>query len=117
MSPIALDKNKPEDAIADPIADLKAMAAREPLPQYPDPVAPDFMYDFKYNHPLPTHGAEGIEAPKDTDATSVATETVEKLGKVLTAGDAEGFANLFMEHGECSSTRSARKDSDSRRLA
>ncbi|KAM0746219.1 putative flavin-containing monooxygenase [Meredithblackwellia eburnea MCA 4105] len=57
------------------------------------------MYKFKYSHPLPTHGTEGVEVPANTDAAKVASELLDKLSKTLGAGDAKSFADLFLEHG------------------
>ncbi|TDZ31472.1 hypothetical protein C8035_v001365 [Colletotrichum spinosum] len=56
-------------------AQVNGAAAERP------PVADDYMYDFKYNHPLPTTDVLGVQIPRDC------------------ARDAKAFADLFLEHG------------------
>lgn len=75
------------------VKDVKLEATAKP------PVADDYMYDFKYNHALPTTDVLGIEIPADCDAQKEAEALVTRLSKVLGEGDAQGFANLFLEHG------------------
>jgi len=85
------------------VADLKAKIVdnhveidKTPVP----PVADNFMYDFKYNHSLPTIDALGTDVPADTDAAKVA----EQLGAVVSSAwennSAEDFAELFLEYGQ-----------------
>ncbi|CAN9316861.1 unnamed protein product [Alternaria alternata] len=64
------------------------------------PVADDFMYDFKYNHPLPTTEILGIDIPADCNAQLEAEGIVEKLSTVMRKGDANAFADLFLDYGE-----------------
>jgi hypothetical protein len=64
------------------------------------PVADDFMYDFKYNHPLPTTDILGIDIPADCNAQLEAEGIVEKLSTVMRQGDANAFADLFLDYGE-----------------
>lgn len=64
------------------------------------PVADDFMYDFKYNHPLPTSDVLGIEVPSDCDAQHEAEAIVAELSRVMGDGDAEAFTSMFLEYGE-----------------
>jgi hypothetical protein len=101
MSPIAV--NEPNHHVVD-VAALKASARaseRPPLPQWPDAVSPDYMYKFKYQHPLPVHGkGVGVEIPQDVDARSAALEIVARLSDAWSQGDAEAFTDLFLEHGE-----------------
>ncbi|KAM0750595.1 putative monooxygenase protein [Meredithblackwellia eburnea MCA 4105] len=106
MSPIALNDNvaaATQGSEADArLLNLKEAAKvhlRKPLPDHGEPVKKDYMYAFKYNHELPTHGAEGVEVPATTDATAVAQDLVARLSKTLGAGDAKGFAGLFLEYG------------------
>jgi hypothetical protein len=108
MSPVAVHTQEPLFP-TDPTAKLKADARVSkqnrhndtmPLPVYPEPVTRDYMYKFKYNHPLPTHGAGAIEIPEATNPRDVAQEIVSQLSQALTSGDAEQFSGLFMEHGE-----------------
>ncbi|KAI1455145.1 FAD/NAD(P)-binding domain-containing protein [Annulohypoxylon moriforme] len=63
------------------------------------PVADDYMYDFKYNHTLPTSDVLGIEVPIDCDAQKEAEAIVARLADVLGKGDAQGFADMFLEYG------------------
>lgn len=75
------------------VRDVKFEATAKP------PVADDYMYDFKFNHPLPTSDVLGVEIPADCDAQKEAETIVNRLAEVLGAGDAQGFANLFLENG------------------
>merc|ERR1711939_1129874 len=63
------------------------------------PVADDFMYDFKYNHELPTTDVLGIKIPGDCDAQKEAESIVPQLSKVMGDGDAQGFTDMFLEYG------------------
>ncbi|KAL2682330.1 hypothetical protein Neosp_006780 [[Neocosmospora] mangrovei] len=63
------------------------------------PVADDYMYDFKYNHALPTTDVLGIEIPADANPQKEAQGIVDNLSKVLAKGDAQGFADLFLDYG------------------
>ncbi|KAK5455823.1 hypothetical protein LTS15_005140 [Exophiala xenobiotica] len=84
------------------IADLKAKVIVDHVEVdevAPGPVGDDFMYDFKYNHSLPTASALGIEIPDDCDAQKAAEEVVADLSKAMGDGDAEAFTNLFLEYG------------------
>ena len=64
------------------------------------PVADDYMYDFKYNHALPTSDVLATKIPADCDPSRAAKTIVTCLSNVLGQSDAEGFANLFLAHGE-----------------
>lgn len=75
------------------ISDIKLEATAKP------PVADDYMYDFKYNHELPTTDALGIEIPADCDAQKEAETIVSDLSKVLGSDDAQGFTDMFLEYG------------------
>ena len=66
----------------------------------PPPVADDFMYDFKYNHELPTAEILGVQVPTDCDAHKEAEGIVSRLEEVMANGDAQGFADLFWEFGK-----------------
>ena len=65
----------------------------------PPPVADDYMYDFKYNHALPTTDALGIEFPKDCDAQVEADGIVKRLSDALGSSDAGAFTEIFLEYG------------------
>jgi hypothetical protein len=67
--------------------------------QDPPPVADDYMYDFKYNHPLPSTGLLGIEISQDCNAQIEAGNIVESLSAALGVADAEAFTSLFLDYG------------------
>jgi hypothetical protein len=85
-----------------PATTLTATSASVDVP----PVADDYMYDFKYNHPLPTADVLGVKIPKDSDAQYEADKLVQSLSAALHTANAEAFAGLFLEHGKvmCQST-------------
>lgn len=65
------------------------------------PVADNFMYDFQYNHDLPTIGRFGVvDIPATYDATEEATGIMSRLSEVMSNGDAPGFADLFLDFGK-----------------
>ena len=64
------------------------------------PVADNFMYDFKYNHALPTNEVLGTEIPADCDAQKEADAILARLSAVMGNGDAQGFTDMFLEYGE-----------------
>ena len=66
----------------------------------PPPVADDYMYDFKYNHPLPTSDVLGISVPIDCNASKEAGDILTLLSRAMEERDAEAFADLFLEHGK-----------------
>ncbi|KAH8655831.1 hypothetical protein BX600DRAFT_401790 [Xylariales sp. PMI_506] len=57
------------------------------------------MYDFKYNHALPTTDVLGVRIPQDCNAQSEAEGIVKLLSDALGAGNAEAFADIFLESG------------------
>ncbi|KAI6750445.1 hypothetical protein HG530_014726 [Fusarium avenaceum] len=75
------------------VDDVKLKATAKP------PVADDFMYDFKYNHALPTTDVLGVEIPADTDAQKEAQGIVDNLSNTLAKGDAQAFTDLFLDYG------------------
>lgn len=74
----------------------KKQYALEPNP----PVADDYMYAFKYNHELPTIDVLGVDIAADINPQKEAEGIVDELSKTLGSGDANGFANLFLDYGE-----------------
>lgn len=102
MAPIAIDEVAIEHKIN--VADLKAKVRVKDvelqLPSYHPPVADDYMYDFKYNHALPTSDVLGITIPDDCDAQTEAEAIVAHLSEVMGQGHGEKFANLFLEYGK-----------------
>lgn len=91
----AIDSNASIDLLKEKVgaSDLKLEATAKP------PVADDFMYDFKYNHPLPTPKALGIEIPVDTDAQAEAEAIKSKLSEIFAQRDAKRFSELFLDCG------------------
>lgn len=84
------------------IADLKAKVVSghvELEADHKPPVADDFMYDFKYNHALPTIEALGTDVGEDVDAQAEAENLVKTLEQILGQGDAAGFAEMFLDYG------------------
>lgn len=69
----------------------------------PRPVADDFMYDFKYNHDLPTADVLGVEVPTDCDAQREAENIMASLSKATSKEDPVAFTDLFFDHGKTSS--------------
>ncbi|KAL2834081.1 hypothetical protein BJY01DRAFT_259666 [Aspergillus pseudoustus] len=67
--------------------------------QVSKPVADDFMYDFKYNHSLPTVDVLGVEIPVDCDAWKAAEGIVARLSAATAEEDAQDFARLFLDYG------------------
>ncbi|KAL4886090.1 hypothetical protein BJY04DRAFT_229266 [Aspergillus karnatakaensis] len=67
--------------------------------QVQKPVADDFMYDFKYNHSLPTIDVLGVEVPADCDAQKEAEGTISRLSAATSVGDAQAFTDLFLDYG------------------
>ncbi|KAJ5690895.1 hypothetical protein N7462_005287 [Penicillium macrosclerotiorum] len=63
------------------------------------PVADDFMYDFRYNHSLPTTDILGITIPTDCDARKEAEGIVTCISTATSEGDAKSFAELFLDYG------------------
>lgn len=65
------------------------------------PVADNFMYDFQYNHDLPTIGRFGVvDIPATYDAREEAMGIMSRLGEAMGNGDAPGFADLFLDFGK-----------------
>ena len=84
------------------IADLKAKVVDdhvEVVQDHKPPVADDFMYDFKYNHSLPTLDVLGTDIAEDVDAQAEAIILVDHLKQCLGQGDAPGFAEMFLDYG------------------
>ncbi|KAL4970487.1 flavin-containing monooxygenase [Aspergillus stella-maris] len=82
--------------------DLKAQVVVNELDTTtPDksPVADDFMYDFKYNHALPTSDVLGVEVPTDCNAEKEAGSIVARLSEAMRGGDAQEFTNMFWDYG------------------
>lgn len=63
------------------------------------PVDDNYMYDFRYNHSLPTIDSLGIEPPQDVDVEQVAGELASQLSDIWSAGDADAFAGMFLDYG------------------
>ncbi|RSH82839.1 hypothetical protein EHS25_005829 [Saitozyma podzolica] len=88
--------------VPDVIADLKAKVVNghvevEQTPK--PPIADNYMYDFKYNHALPTIDALGLDIPADVDSEKQAQALTTRLAEVLGSGDAQGFTDMFLDYG------------------
>ncbi|XRM48097.1 hypothetical protein ABZX51_011038 [Aspergillus tubingensis] len=83
------------------MTDIKAKAVVKELECHPSkpPVDDNFMYDFKYNHVLPSSDVLGIEVPTDCDAQREAEDIVARLSQTMGAGDAQAFAEMFLPYG------------------
>jgi hypothetical protein len=81
-------------------ANLQSESAVLNHDQVPKPVADDFMYDFKYNHSLPTTDILGVKIPTDCDAQKEAEGIVARLSRATSEGNAQAFAGLFLDYGE-----------------
>ncbi|KAA8642658.1 hypothetical protein EYZ11_011570 [Aspergillus tanneri] len=78
------------------VADLKTQVL---VNQLEPPVADNFMYDFRYNHALPTSDVLGIEIPPNCDAKREAETIVASLSETMGTAHAQAFADMFLEHG------------------
>lgn len=97
MSPTAVLDANPEVHIAD----LKAKIVEGHVElEVKPPLADNYMYDFKYNHQLPTLEFLGRDVPADVDAQHEAQLLIDELSRTLGAGDAQGFADLFVDYGQ-----------------
>ncbi|WWC60719.1 uncharacterized protein I303_103295 [Kwoniella dejecticola CBS 10117] len=97
MAPVAVLEN-----VNSSPADLKAKVVEghvevEKNPKLP--LADNYMYDFKYNHPLPTVEALGQSIAENVDPAQEAQALLGQLSDVLGQGNAAGFADLFLESG------------------
>ena len=66
----------------------------------PVPVADDFMYDFKFNHALPTTDALGAEISPDSDANQIAESLAAELSTAWSSETGDHFAGMFLDYGE-----------------
>ncbi|KAJ0417662.1 hypothetical protein BJY00DRAFT_325477 [Aspergillus carlsbadensis] len=82
-----------------PNADLDLENAAFNHDKVAKPVTDDFMYDFKYNHRLPTTDILGVDIPKNCDAKKAAEGIVARLSTATTEANAQAFADLFLDHG------------------
>jgi len=99
MAPIAYLEPQAVEKIEFADVKTKSVASHVELNPTPKPVADDFMYDFKYNHPLPTTDVLGLDIPIDCDAQKEAEAVMATLSDVMGNGDAQGFADLFLDYG------------------
>lgn len=101
MAPIAIIDKELEAAQVNNIADLKAKVVVDHVEREvtPPPVADDFMYDFQFNHSLPTYGHGAVEIPEDCDAQVEAESIIHNLSLAMGSGDAQAFTALFLEFG------------------
>ncbi|KAJ4294208.1 hypothetical protein N0V90_007898 [Kalmusia sp. IMI 367209] len=100
MAPIAVHESVIDHKVD--MADLKAKVIVNDIELETTPKAPlpdDFMYDFKYNHPLPTSTILGIDVPAHCDARQEAESIVAGISEVMGKGDARRFTEMFWEYG------------------
>lgn len=98
MSPVAIDQHSPINDY-DAISTLKAqVATAHAAVNEKKPVADNFMYDFKYNAPLPLLGVEAIDVDEAIFQSQV-NVLVDKLSTSLKSQNAENFASLFLPNG------------------
>lgn len=68
------------------------------------PVADDYMYAFKYNFPLPTHGnGKDVLNFSEDDAShreEIAHRFIKQLEQVIQSRDSRAFSELFYYSGE-----------------
>jgi hypothetical protein len=97
MPPTAIiETQSPADVVAD--LNTKVASAEEEktaLPALPD----NYMYDFKYNHALPTIETLGCDIAADADATKEAEAITARLAEILSQGDMAAFTDLFLDYG------------------
>lgn len=106
MAPISLQAAHDVDHIADLKAKLVDNHVEvEAVPR--GPVSDDYMYDFKYNHELPTTTLLSRDVPPNVDAFAVAMTLRGALSSLWSSGDALGFTDLFLDYGEFLSPRYA----------
>ncbi|KAM0261466.1 hypothetical protein ACHAPA_009786 [Fusarium lateritium] len=82
-----------------PLANPKSKTVVLDHDNVPKPVADDFMYDFKFNHCLPTTDILGLDIPTDCNAQKEAEDIVARLSEVTAKADAHAFSDLFLEYG------------------
>lgn len=99
-SPVFVDANN-TTASQGAIPDLKAkmVDGHVEVQKDPPPVADNFMYDFKYNHALPTLDVLGVSIDESTDPMAEALELREQLESALSSGNAAAFADMFLPYG------------------
>ncbi|KAL5338331.1 hypothetical protein BJX70DRAFT_367293 [Aspergillus crustosus] len=85
-----------EGAGADLLPDSAVQHNRDKVSK---PVADDFMYDFKYNHSLPTTEVLGTDIPTDCDAEKQARGIIAHLSAATSEANADTFADLFLDYG------------------
>ncbi|OCF40872.1 flavin-containing monooxygenase [Kwoniella heveanensis CBS 569] len=83
-------------------ADLKAKVVEgsieiEKSPKLP--LADNYMYDFKYNHSLPTIESLGSNIADNVDPIEAAQGIIGQLSEAWGNGDANGFTDLFLDYG------------------
>lgn len=108
MAPTAISHSHSQTAGQVDIADLKAKVVAghvEIEEDHKPPVADNFMYDFKFNHALPTIDVLGVDVPDSVDAPAQADALLQTLEKVLGRGDATGFAEMFLDYGKTWTSR------------
>ncbi|KAJ5731797.1 Flavoprotein [Penicillium malachiteum] len=67
------------------------------------PLEDDFMYEFKYDFPLPTHGDDveflDFTVEDEKDKQEIAGQLVNAIARSIQRGDSKAFAGLFVGNG------------------
>lgn len=100
MAPISVSRTFPVVDLDDVKAKVVHPGEVELELTHKPPVADNFMYDFQYNHALPTIDVLGRDIPADIDANKEAESITSQLVEALSSGDAAAFTDLFLEYGE-----------------
>lgn len=104
MAPSRIEPDAQADHLAPGLAAVKGRTSLKQTDGVQEastpPVADDYMYDFKYNHALPTKDVLGFQIASDCDAQKEANGIVEQLSRVMNDGNAQAFAELFLEYGK-----------------
>lgn len=83
-----------------PLANPKSKTVVLDHDNVPKPVADNFMYDFKFNHRLPTTDVLGLDIPTNCNAQNEAEGIVARLSEATAKADAHAFSDLFLEYGK-----------------
>ncbi|KAI1629437.1 putative monooxygenase protein [Exophiala viscosa] len=95
-------------AIYEPVAQKQLLKVENAPTTYRNdsvkkPVADDYMYAFKYNFPLPTHGddSEVLDFTEDDQKNrrEIADQFIKELEQVVQSRDSKAFADLFLYNG------------------
>ena len=70
------------------------------------PLEDDFMYEFKFNNPLPTHKDSAdilqFSLEDEKNKVDIVKQVIGDIEKAVAAKDGKAFADLFVENGKLS---------------